>query len=142
MLPESESPRVLDSWALMAWLNGEQPAAAKVQALLDRAEAGRALVSMNMVNVGEVYYLLARRRGQQYASSFWEDLQTSRVVVCPAPNDLILDAARWKSRHPVSYADAFAAATAIRDRGVLVTGDRERRGIGAGDTTARVAGRL
>jgi len=38
---------------------------------------------------------------------------------------LILDAARLKSRFPISYAYAFAVETARRERAALVTGDPE-----------------
>ena len=42
------------------------------------------------------------------------------------PNaSLIIDAARLKSDHPMAYADAFAAATAIARGATLWTGDPE-----------------
>jgi predicted nucleic acid-binding protein len=36
-----------------------------------------------------------------------------------------MDAAALKAAHPISYADAFAVATARAERGILVTGDIE-----------------
>ncbi len=39
--------------------------------------------------------------------------------------DDVLAAARLKARFPISYADAFAAATALRAGAQLVTGDDE-----------------
>jgi predicted nucleic acid-binding protein len=54
---------------------------------------------------------------------FWEDFQTGPVRVVEATNWLILEAADWKSRHPISYADAFAVATARQERATLVTAD-------------------
>ena len=119
----SARSKVLDSWALMAWINGEQPGAGKVQALLDGAETKQIDLSMNMINAGEVYYLLAKQKGQDYAKSFWEDFQTAPIRIVDAPNSLILEAAQWKSRYPISYADAFALATALREHATLVTGD-------------------
>ena len=125
MKPESADARVLDSWAVMAWLNGEQPAKGRFVALLTEAAQGSVSLAMSMVNVGEVYYLLAKDKGQRFAVTFWEDFQTTPVRIVGAPNDLILEAAQWKSRHPISYADAFALATAVREQAVLVTGDPE-----------------
>ena len=107
----------------MAWVKNEEPAASRVQALVDKAEAKQLDLIMSMVNVGEVYYLLARLRGHGYAERFCDDLRTGPVRVVGAPNDLILEAAQWKSRYPISYADAFAAATARRERAALVSGD-------------------
>jgi ribonuclease VapC len=37
----------------------------------------------------------------------------------------VIDAAKIKARFPLSYADAFAVATAIRLGACVVTGDRE-----------------
>jgi ribonuclease VapC len=41
----------------------------------------------------------------------------------------VLEAARIKARLPISYADAFAVATAQRERAVIVTGDPEFRKV-------------
>jgi ribonuclease VapC len=41
----------------------------------------------------------------------------------------VLEAARLKGRFLVSYADAFALATAIRMNAVIVTGDPEFRRV-------------
>lgn len=38
---------------------------------------------------------------------------------------MVLQAAEFKSRHKISYADAFAAALAKQRNAELVTGDRE-----------------
>lgn len=121
--------KILDAWALMAWLRAEDPARLKVRGLLDTASRGEVELVMNMVNVGEVYYLVAKERDRPQAEIFLADFQTMPVQIVGAPNDLILEAARWKSRYPISYADAFALATAIRRRGALVTGDPDFKPI-------------
>ncbi len=43
----------------------------------------------------------------------------------------VLEAARIKTQFPVSYADAFAVATAIKERAVLMTGDPELKHVEA-----------
>ena len=65
------------------------------------------------------------RLSYEYALTFWEDFQTAPVRILDAPNSLILEAAEWKSRHRISYADAFALATAAREQAPLVSGDPE-----------------
>jgi len=42
----------------------------------------------------------------------------------------VIEAARLKATYPLSFADCFAAATAIRERGALVTGDPEFKKLG------------
>jgi ribonuclease VapC len=35
----------------------------------------------------------------------------------------VIDAAKIKAQYPISYADCFAVATAIREKAVVITGD-------------------
>ncbi|MDQ6700356.1 MAG: PIN domain-containing protein [Acidobacteriota bacterium] len=115
---------VLDSWAVMAWLKNELPAAEKVQTLFDAASRREGKLAMNIVNLGEVYYLAAKARDTSYADRVLRSLR-GRVSSVPAADDLVMYAAALKARYPISYADAFAAATAVMRNSPLVTGDRD-----------------
>ena len=117
--------KVLDAWAMLAWLQDEQPAADKVQILLENAEAGTSRLIMNIINVGEVYYRLAKKRGEGEAEAFLKDLKGMPIKTSPAPIKLVLEAARLKGRYKISFADAFAVATAMRQQSPLVSGDPE-----------------
>jgi uncharacterized protein len=44
--------------------------------------------------------------------------------------DLIWKAAEIKARHPISYADCIAAATAIRFQASILTGEPEFKKLG------------
>lgn len=113
---------VLDSWAVLAWLKNELPAAEKVQILFDAASRRERRLAMNVVNLGEVYYLAAKARDLPYADRVLQNLR-ARVSSVPVGDDLVMYAARLKARYPISYADAFAAATAVMRNSPLVTGD-------------------
>jgi uncharacterized protein len=117
---------VLDSWAIMAWLQGEEPARSRVREILERAAIpGGSDASMSMINIGEVFYLIAKRRGAAVAERFLSEVPTLPIQNVVPDRRLILDAARLKSRFAISYADAFAVETARRQRAALVTGDPE-----------------
>jgi predicted nucleic acid-binding protein len=121
--------KVLDAWAILAWLEG-QAAKPVVDALLESASRGDIEAYMNMINAGEVYYQLARRRGMDQAEEFLEDLDSSLPIKTIVPSRaLIIKAAQTKSKYPVSYADAFAVETAVGLSAALVTGDPELRAI-------------
>jgi predicted nucleic acid-binding protein len=123
--------RVVDSWALLAWIRDE-PAAARVEALLKKADAGRVRLSMSWINAGEVYYMLARKHGQKTAEEFLLRLPALPLrLVLPCEDDII-SAARLKSRQRLAYADAFAVVLAQREGGALVTGDPELRRLEEG----------
>lgn len=121
---------ILDSWALMAWLKGETPASHRVRDLLEAAAAGRLRLVMSMINVGEVYYLLIKSGQGPAAEDFVQALGSSMPIEPLLPDrDCILQSARLKGNYPISYADAFAAATAILHNAPLVTGDPEFRSV-------------
>jgi PIN domain nuclease of toxin-antitoxin system len=108
---------VLDSWAAMAMLDDE-PAALRVRAAV---EAGAV---MSWINLGEVYYLCVRRRGDALARRAVEGLR-ARVSVEEPDERLVMAAADIKARGRMSYADAFCVATARRHRLPIYTGDPE-----------------
>ncbi|MGO8816621.1 MAG: type II toxin-antitoxin system VapC family toxin [Terriglobia bacterium] len=116
---------VLDSWAIMGWLQGEEPARTKVHELLEQASRAAAKLSISLINVGEVFYLIAKRHGAAPAERFLADLAMMPIQALLPDRKLILAAARLKSRHAISYADAFAAETARDQNAQLVTGDPE-----------------
>ena len=110
---------VLDSWAILRYLEDAEPAASAVAGLL---EEQRPIVSWT--NLGEVFYIVRRRAGEEDARIVVRDLQ--EVVTTELPSaDRVLEAARIKADHPMAYADAFAAATAVSHRFTLWTGDPE-----------------
>jgi ribonuclease VapC len=112
---------------MIAWLQGEEPARAKVRELLEQASRGQTKVSMSLINVGEVFYLIAKRHGAAPAERFLADLAVMPIQPLLPDRRLILSAARLKSRYPISYADAFAVETARGQNAILVTGDPELR---------------
>ncbi len=110
---------VLDSWAIMRLLDGSEPAASRVQTVINSGEA-----VMSWINLGEVRYVLQRARGSDIAAETVRDIEHVVRAVLP-DRALVMDAAVIKSAHRMSYADAFAAATAVQHGASLWTGDPE-----------------
>ncbi|AHL21828.1 MULTISPECIES: type II toxin-antitoxin system VapC family toxin [Thermococcus] len=119
---------VLDSHAILAYINDE-PAAEKVQEYLNLGKEGKVGLYMNVVNVGEVYYVLSRRKGVDVANIAIALLKREPITFIIADERLALMAGRIKAFHKLSYADAFAAATAIDLDAVLLTGDDEFKSV-------------
>ncbi len=81
---------------------------------------------MNEINGGEVYYIIAKERSHEAANYFLHDiLGALPIKLLSNTFAQVIDAAKIKSRYPISYADAFAISTAIREDAILVTGDPE-----------------
>ncbi|MBI5642639.1 MAG: type II toxin-antitoxin system VapC family toxin [Deltaproteobacteria bacterium] len=114
--------RLLDSYAMLAYLQKEDDYQKVVELMSSNSNDG--LLIMNEINVGEAYYIIARERGTGQADYFLETILPSLPVKL-IPNSLenVIEAARIKSRYPISYADSFVVATAVREKAVIVTGD-------------------
>jgi len=108
----------LDSWAILAWLDGEEPALSRVNGLLP----SRPVVSW--VNLVEVYYRVERDHGRDAANQALSSLRASLAPDLPGTARMI-EAARLKARASIPLGDCFAAATAAAHGLVLLTGDPE-----------------
>ena len=115
---------ILDSYALLAYFQAE-PAGAKVRNILKEASAGAAAVFLSVISLGEIYYIVARKRGEEKAGEITELISRLPVGLVDATKERVLAAARVKAQHSVSYADAFVVATAIEFTATIVTGDPE-----------------
>ncbi|RMD57790.1 type II toxin-antitoxin system VapC family toxin [Candidatus Parcubacteria bacterium] len=116
--------KVLDSWAVLAFLKGE-PAAATVETLLHKAAARKARLLLCVVNWGEIYYSMWRAGGKEAAESAARDLAHLPLELADVGLQLVRLAASYKATNRMSYADCFAAALAKARNAELVTGDPE-----------------
>ena len=123
-MPETPRAYVLDSFAFLAYFQAE-PGGAYVRDLIRAANSRTASLHVSMINVGEMYYIVSRRRSAQRAEALISDLRHLPITFCAATEERILSAARIKAEHPISYADAFAASLAQELQASLVTGDPE-----------------
>ena len=114
----------LDSFALLRFFQKE-PGGEKVRRILEDANKGAAQALLNVINLGEIIYLVQRRFGEAKKLEVLMHIQRMGIEVLPVPNDLVFRAAELKARFPLSYADTFALASAIEHRATLVTGDPE-----------------
>ena len=108
----------LDSWAVLRWLEGVDPAATRV----DQALAARPV--MSWINLGEVFYVIHRLSGESDAKAVMRNLRPRLDLDLPNEGRVV-EAATIKAGHAVAYADAFALATALAHGTDLMTGDPE-----------------
>jgi predicted nucleic acid-binding protein len=108
----------LDSWAILAWLDGEEPALSRVEELI----ATRPVTSW--VNLVEVYYRVERDHGRLAADDTLSSLRAALSLDLPGTARMI-EAARLKARASIALGDCFAVMTAAAHGLVLLTGDPE-----------------
>lgn len=115
---------VLDAWAVIAYLEDE-PSAPEIADLIASAHEEGLPVYMTVVNVGEVWYTIAREVSEEDANRSVKELRDLRIQFENVDWELTQEAARFKSQNKMSYADAFAAALSKVKKADLVTGDKE-----------------
>ena len=117
--------RLFDSFAILAYLNRESGFETVRDFLAESQKSGN-LILMNEINIGEIYYILHRKRGSEEADYFINTILEG-LPILPVSNDFgsTIDAARMKAEYPISFADCFAVATARHENAILVTGDPE-----------------
>jgi predicted nucleic acid-binding protein len=116
---------VLDAWAVLAFLQGEEPAASRVRQLLHEARGQEVELFMSIINLGEVVYRLGKVRGEAEAEETLARIRRLPISIVPASDDAVWAAVRYKVQYAISYADAFALATAESLGATLATGDPE-----------------
>lgn len=127
-MPKKPKAMVLDSWAVIAYLEDEEAAEKVADTIGDAHEDGIPLL-MTVVNAGEVWYIVARETSASEADASIKQLSDLGIQFVEADWDLAKDAAYFKSRNKMSFADCFAAALAKQRKASLVTGDSEFKQI-------------
>lgn len=123
-MPRKPKALVLDTWAVIAYLEDE-PAGQQVADLIAGAHEEGISIYMSVVNAGEVWYILAREISEAEADNSIKELRQLRIQFTDVDWELTQEAACFKSKHRMSYADCYAAALAKTKRADLVTGDSE-----------------
>jgi predicted nucleic acid-binding protein len=116
--------KVLDSYALMAFFEDE-PGADIVRSLIFKAEEGSVNLLMSVVNLGEVWYSIARSNSPEVADQYVHEINSMAIEIVDADWALTHLAAAFKVKGNIAYGDCFAAALAKSYKAELVTGDKE-----------------
>lgn len=127
-MPKKPKAVVLDSWAVIAYLEDEE-AAAKVADVIADSHDEQIPLLMTVVNAAEVWYIVARQTSAADADSSIKQLRDLGIQFIDADWGLAKEAGYFKSKNKMSLADAFAAALAKQRKAHLVTGDPEFKQI-------------
>lgn len=116
--------RVLDSYSLIAYIEGEAGKDTMIEIFRSARDSGKPLY-LSVVNWGEVYYITFREAGRERAEKVAHLISTLPIQIVDADLELAKQAALFKGTKKMSYADSFAAALAKERKAELVTGDKE-----------------
>ena len=114
---------VLDACAMLAVLSDEAGADIVVD-IYEKAISGKVLLSMNKLNLLEVYYDLLRAYGSERADGFVNEVKRLPIQIYHEISDYVFkEAGRLKASYRISLADSIALAQALVLDGELLTAD-------------------
>jgi predicted nucleic acid-binding protein len=121
---------LFDAHAILLWTQKE-PGYERVKSLLLACRENSITGYMSYINLGEVYYKTIRAVGLSQAKTFLDNFFRLPITLVLPDCDLIWKASEIKAEFSISYADCFAAATAVRYQATIVTGDPEFKRLGS-----------
>jgi predicted nucleic acid-binding protein len=119
---------VLDAYAILKFYQDED-GADEVEKLLMTAQEGGLWACISEINLGEIYCQAIRRKGLPAARKHLEQFYALPVEVIAPSSEIILSASEIKAHYAISYADCFAAATALKYSASIIAGDIEFKKI-------------
>jgi len=120
---------VLDACALLR-LAQDEPGADQVAEILGAAQTGECRVLMHQINLGEVVYRIGKGFGWAVAERKQAEIGLLPIETVAFSNEIFWAAVKLKAHYPMSYADCFAAALAMKEKAVLLTSDPEFNVLG------------
>jgi predicted nucleic acid-binding protein len=104
---------------VLAWLDGDEPAATMVAETLNRERP-----AMSWMNLLEVHYRTIRDHGRQEADGVLSELRPQITEHLPGVSAMRA-VSTLKAANPIALADCFAIALADAEGAQLLTGDPE-----------------
>lgn len=84
---------VLDAWALLAFLQKEEPAAGRIRQLLEEAALEQTQLFISIINLGEVFYRIGKIKGETNALETLDQIRRLRITVLSATDEAVWAAA-------------------------------------------------
>ena len=114
---------VLDACAMLAVLSDE-PGADVVDGYYIKAASGEITLTINKLNLLEVYYHVIRAYGKERADQFYREVKRLPIrIFHEVSDDVFMEAGRLKVTYKISLADSVALAQALVSGGMLLTAD-------------------
>lgn len=122
-------PYVFDANALLDFVE-DGPGFHKVERLLLAAGKNEVALLISVMNLGEVFYYIWRKRSEEQARQTIDDLSHLPIQIVPVDLPQALKAGELKVLHKIAYVDCIAAALALHHHATLVTADRDFEKLG------------
>lgn len=119
---------VLDSFALLAYFESE-PGAKGIKEILHLAQNKKVKLFLSTVNLGEIFYIVYRRRGEELAEKSLVAIEQLNIELVGVDKSISLLAAKIKAKTNLGYIDSITGALSKLSESVLITGDSDFKKI-------------
>jgi predicted nucleic acid-binding protein len=120
---------VLDTSAILRFLDNE-PGATEVERLIKEAALGKVELLMSAANWAEVLFVLLKVHGQTVMQNVEDRLQSLPLRLIAVDPINARQAAEFRFKYKIPFADSFAGALALDTKSALVTADQDFRSVG------------
>ncbi|OGV37050.1 MAG: hypothetical protein A2X48_04360 [Lentisphaerae bacterium GWF2_49_21] len=120
---------LLDTSAILCLVLDEEGAGTVERSLLS-AKSGHCMLFLSFASITELKYIIWRQRSEADADKLMKLMKTWNLEIIYPDEELCLLAAKLKKEYPLSFADAFIAATGIMNKLVLMHKDPEYDPLG------------
>jgi len=115
---------LLDTSAILCLVQDEN-GADLVEKTLMSAKAGHEVLFLSFATITELKYIIWRQQTEADADNLLKLMRTWNLKIVYPDEELCLLAGKLKKEYPLSFADAFIAATGITNKLVLMHKDPE-----------------
>jgi uncharacterized protein len=129
-MSEVKQTYILDACTLLR-LAQDEPGADRVAEILADSANGKVRVLLHQINLGEVVYRIGKQFGWKVAERKRGEISLLPIEIIDFTEELFWQTVKLKATYPMSYADCFAAALAIKEQAILLTSDPEFEVLGA-----------
>lgn len=119
---------VLDSYALLQYFQNEL-SNNQLETILSECQKTKNNALLSLMNWGEIYYIVKRRLGNEHLQIILQHIEQLPITLVSMDEEMVRSASELKAQYPISYADAFCAATAQKYKAKVITGDPEFKAI-------------
>lgn len=113
---------LFDSFAILSWLQ-EEEGAEVVDHFIKDAEQKNLSLLINILNLGEVYYRVAKTTYIKTADTIIEQIKSLPIEVVSLTDQLVMKASKIKAQYLIAYTDAIALATAMEYGAAIISGN-------------------
>jgi ribonuclease VapC len=120
----NHSVKLLDSIALLSWIN-DSKGAQTIENILYSAQKNGTKLLMSIISLGEIYQHCIREKNDNFAQEIIDKINLLPIEIKPCSDEIVFEAAKIKAKYSLNYPECFAIATAKQNNAVIVTSNAE-----------------